>query len=260
MKNLILAKVFMINNKKYAVPALDKGFDILELLVMTERPLNKLEIAQALERTPNELYRVLIGLEARGYLIRDDAGKYRVSLKLYNLSRRIDPLDKIRQCAIPHMEDLAVTIGHSCHLSMLYQSQTMVIVNARSHEPLSLNIAEGAIFPTTQSISGWVLLANSNDEVRHMILERDAESQHTIPDDLSQQLSRIQQQGWHQGQVHQASGVLDISALIGQKEGLVIAALGVSILQGMEHSPWTKEAICDELISKAQLITHQLGC
>ena len=55
----------------YSVPALDKAFDVLELLAESARPLSQTEIAEATGRTVSTLFRVLATLEARGWLLRD---------------------------------------------------------------------------------------------------------------------------------------------------------------------------------------------
>lgn len=254
----------MTTPKKYAVPALDKGLDILEYLVSQEVPRSQTEIAQGLGRGANEIYRVLVGLEARGYLVRDElSGRYRLSLKLYNLSRSISPIDQLRQVALPFMEDLAVKIGQSCHLCMLYQSKTMVLIHARSQIAVSINIAEGSLFPTLSTTSGRVLLANSNTEVRKMILERDSlfnNMDKSQQEALYNELEGIKQHGFHADKNVLSEGIDDFSALVGQPEGKVIAALGVSIIQNKHEQQMPAAEMNDLIIKTAQNISRQLGC
>ncbi|MDO6612307.1 IclR family transcriptional regulator [Shewanella sp. 1_MG-2023] len=249
---------------KYAVPALDKALDVLEYLTEQSVPKSQAEIAKGLKRSANEIYRILIGLEARGYLIRDEkSGCYRISLKLYNLSHSISPVDQMRQCALPHMEDLAVQIGLSCHLSMLYQSKVMVIVQARSHTPVSLNITEGSIFPTSTTASGKVLLANSNEEVRDMILKRDqgfiqlASHEQTA---FINELANIQKLSYIAGKSELTEGVYDFSTLIGKPLGSVVAALSVSSLNTQLGAKYSTEKIKHLVMNTAAQITKQLGC
>ncbi|WP_158971161.1 IclR family transcriptional regulator [Paraglaciecola sp. L3A3] len=253
---------------KYAVPALDKALDVLEYLVEQEIAKSQTEIAQALGRGTNEIYRVLVNLEGRGYLVRDPlSGHYRASLKMYNLSRRISPIDQLRQCALPHMEDLAVKIGHSCYLTMLYQSQTMVVVQARSQVPISVNITEGSLFSTLSTTSGKVLLANSNDEVREMILQRSDRYQ-TFDDEkkrlLNEELAVTREKGSLISKNFFIEGVSDYAVLVGQTDGKVIACLVVSTLsmhtvdEGETDKP--RIDIIQEVAKTAEKITQQLGC
>ncbi|MEP1445169.1 MAG: IclR family transcriptional regulator C-terminal domain-containing protein [Paraglaciecola sp.] len=253
-----------ISKNKYAVPALDKALDVLEYLVEQELPKSQTEIAFALGRGANEIYRVLINLESRGYLVRDVvSGHYRASLKIYNLSRRISPIDQLRQCALPHMEDLAVTIGHSCHLTMLYQSQTMVIVQARSQAPMTVNITEGSLFPTLSTISGKVLLANSNTEVREMILQRSEGYLAYSAEDktkLVSELDDIRKQGMLIADNPFIEGVTDHGILVGSADGRIIACLVVSKLGMKQQKQGSDCNITHQMLKTAQNISLQLGC
>lgn len=249
---------------KYAVPALDKALDVLEYLVEQELPKSQTEIALALGRSANEIYRVLINLETRGYLVRDPvSGHYRASLKMYNLSRRISPIDQLRQSALPHMEDLAVKIGQSCHLTMLYQSQTMVIVQARSQVPMSVNITEGALFPTLLTTSGKVLLANSNPEVRDMILQR-SEGYESLSDQdkslLISDMQTIREQGHLIADNPFIEGVSDLAVLVGSAESKLIACLVINRLRMKNIVEKNESNIIQELLQTANKITLQLGC
>ena len=47
------------NKKNYSAPALEKGLDIIELLSDTKSGLSQAEIAKKLNRTVNEIYRML---------------------------------------------------------------------------------------------------------------------------------------------------------------------------------------------------------
>ena len=52
---------------EYRAPALEKGLDILELLAQQEDPLNKKQISESLNRSVNEIFRMLTVLEERQY-------------------------------------------------------------------------------------------------------------------------------------------------------------------------------------------------
>ena len=57
--------------QSYAVPALEKALDVLELLSNAQKALGLNEIAEALNRSRPELFRVMVCLHNRGYLLRD---------------------------------------------------------------------------------------------------------------------------------------------------------------------------------------------
>jgi DNA-binding IclR family transcriptional regulator len=53
---------------RYAAPALEKGLDILELLSLRDEGLSQRQLADALQRSVGEIYRMLACLVERGYV------------------------------------------------------------------------------------------------------------------------------------------------------------------------------------------------
>lgn len=252
------------DKSKYSVPALDKGLDILEYLSEQELPLTQAEIAHGVGRGANEIYRVLVGLEARGYLIRDEqSGRYRISLKLYTLTRSISPLDHLRQCALPHMEDLAVQVGQSCHLSVLYEGHIMVIIQARSQVPVSISISEGSLFPSLSTTSGRLLLANLSDSSLEVVLGRDevfGRLSKAKKENFYDELKTIRTQGFYNSPSEFTEGVCDFAALIGSYNGKVNAALAVSSLHTSMSKKISETKLQGYVCDTAKKITEQLGC
>lgn len=257
-----IAKAQQEISKKYAVPALDKCFEIFQFLASSSHAYTQSEIAKGVGRSTNEIFRILVNLEMNGYLRRDaTSGKYRLSFKLYNLSRSISPLDELRQQSIPLMDDLAHQTGLSCQLSILHQSQTMVLVHARSPGPVSLSVAEGAVFSTLESNAGKVLLAHSNDEVRRLIFERDL-TWHSMSDMERQTfintLNDIQMSSSYSGSTSYIPGVIEHVALVGKNKGKQIGALSLSKVESVDAKGFSEMDI-DALETTALNISTILG-
>ncbi|NVK25201.1 MAG: IclR family transcriptional regulator [Gammaproteobacteria bacterium] len=251
------------NKQKYSVPALDKAFEIFEYLAANPSPKTQSEIALGVKRNANQIYRILVNLEQSGFLLREpSSGRYHLSLRLYNLSRSISPIDQVRQCAMPLMDDLAAKTGLSCHLSMLHQSQSMVIVHANTQSSVSLNIAEGALFPILSSNSGKLLLANSNDEVQKLLLERTESYLHYSEAEkqaLEKELIQVQQQGYIKAPSMATLGVYNFTTLIGKPFGKVIASLTLSSLNNRLEGLIASDEIERLTLETAQQITEQLS-
>jgi DNA-binding Lrp family transcriptional regulator len=93
---------------RYSVPALDKGLDIVELLAGRPEGLSLKQIADALGRTPTEIFRMLNHLLHRTYVRRfEPGGIYRLSLKLFELAHRFPPTARLLEVAVPAMRQLA---------------------------------------------------------------------------------------------------------------------------------------------------------
>src|SRR6218665_2210676 len=92
---------------KYRAPALDKGLDILELLASTEETLSQAEIAKSLDRSPNEIYRMLDRLVRRDYVRRTSGDRYELTLKLFELAHARPPLHRLGSHAAPGRRPLS---------------------------------------------------------------------------------------------------------------------------------------------------------
>ena len=85
----------------YAVPALEKGLDLLEALAAQPEPRSQTDLARALGRSPSEIFRMLACLERRGYIVKEEAsGRYRLTLRLYELAHTHTPVDQLLHAAV----------------------------------------------------------------------------------------------------------------------------------------------------------------
>ncbi len=248
-------------DNKYQAPALDKGLDILEYLSSQSIPLSQTEIATGINRTSNEIYRMLMSLESRGYILRDEiSGKYRLTLKLYHLSHRHSPVDELCKSAQHPLEELAHIIRQSCHLSILYLNQVMVVLHARSPEPIALSIEEGNLFPLPLTASGKVLLAFLPKQEREALLKANKiykDYKPTQREQFLRSLDQIKLNGFYMRTSDLAEGVIDISVPVGQTDSGIIACLTVSRLttlninKGVENKEILAAAMkCSKLIQK----------
>lgn len=226
--------------RKYSVPAIDKCFEIIEFLATSGEPATQSDIAKGINRTANEIFRILVNLTEQNYLTRDpQSGKYRLSFKMYNLSRSISPLDVLRQQALPLMENLAVKTQLSCQLFVLYQSKTMVLVHARSPNSVSLNYAEGSCFSSLYSNPGNLLIAHSKPDVREMLLANESSNEISSSKENKIFLSSIESAPslcslWQPSQ--HVEGVYELMSLVGNHEGKQIGVLMLSQLGNLRKN------------------------
>lgn len=249
--------------RRYSAPALEKGFDIVEYLSSTSTPKSQSEIAKALERSPNEIYRLLVVLESRGYLVRDeDSGKYYLSLKLFTISHAHSPVEKLRQGARLPMLELADSIGQSCHLSVPYGDHLLVVNQTRGPTPVSLSISRGTLFPLVSTVSGQVLLAHLKRDQVERILEREpgfasrSRGQKMV---FYSTLDTIRKQGYHRDSSELTAGVTDMAVFVGQPETEIVAALAVSSLTTVLGTAYEEVDIIRALIKAANSINRRIG-
>jgi DNA-binding IclR family transcriptional regulator len=150
----------------YSVPALEKAFDVLEVLAESTRPLSQTEIAEATGRTVSQLFRVLTALEGRGWLLRDpDSGLYSFSMAAFDLAHRQPALRGLLDASLPSMRSLSEQVRQSCNLSVLDAGAVRVIAQVESPADFGCRVRVGAVFEVDATATGTVLSGAHGDGV-----------------------------------------------------------------------------------------------
>ena len=143
---------------EYAVPALDKALDVLELLADQSGGLSQAGIATAVGRSVNQIFRVLQRLERRGWIYRDrHSGLYLISTRMLDLAHRHPPLRGLVELALGPMRELAATARQSCNLSVLDADRVRVIAQVESPADFGFRVRVGADFPIDSTAAGITL-------------------------------------------------------------------------------------------------------
>jgi len=150
----------------YQAPALTKGLQVLEFLSGQTEPHAVSELARALGKSRNEIYRMVIVLERLGYLARTDSDRFVVTRKLFDVAMRAPPQRNLLAKALPEMERLTEKAFQSCHLTVASGSDMVVVARIESPDVLGFSVRVGYRRPLNQSASGRVLFAFQNEAGR----------------------------------------------------------------------------------------------
>ncbi len=219
---------------KYAVPALEKGLDIVEYLAEQAVPMTQAQLARALNRQPGELFRMLACLEGRGYVRRDQTnGGYALSLKLFQLSRMHSPYETLVAAARPLMRALANEVRESCHLTVLHEDQVLVLAQEESPNPFRLSVEVGSAHAPLRTNSGRLLLAALVPERLEATLGRLPEWQAMDAEaraDKRRRIEQVRRAGHARAIGERFLGGADIGVLVGRPGGALNAALTIATL------------------------------
>ncbi|HEX4149501.1 MAG TPA: IclR family transcriptional regulator [Pirellulales bacterium] len=211
----------------YRVPALEKGLDVLELVAGSAEPLTLTAMAQRLGRTKQELFRVVVRLADRGYLLRDQSGSYRLSAKLFELGSRQASIHALVERAMPHMQRLALEIGESCHLNIVVQNRMLVVARADSDADIALAVRVGAGFRLHERNTGQVALAYLPPERRDRYWHDNGQSPQRIKR-WERELAAVRRRGYLHAESPITRGVRDCAVAILAGSGQLLAVLCVS--------------------------------
>jgi len=228
---------------RYRAPALEKGLDILELLVSEPDPLTVSVIAQKLSRSTGELFRMIQVLDRRGFVEQaPESGGYRLSGRLFSLGMVQPAVKTLIEIALPHMRQLSLDIGQSCHLALHSVGQIVVVARMESSELIGFSVRIGYRRPLTHTLSGTLLYAFQPE------VNRRRWEEHLRPKPGKEELAefrakadRIRKKGHGQQPSEFVPGVTDISAPI-LRNNIAAAALTVPFLDSTSPVRSLKES------------------
>ena len=217
----------------YRAPALDKGLDIVELLSATGDGLAQAEIAKALGRSANEIFRMLDRLVRRGYVHRV-GDRYALTLKLFALAHQHAPTRRLVSVATPVLRDLSRRTQQSCHLALYDRGHVIVVAQNESPTYYGLSIQVGARIGMFNTGSGHVLLAFATDGERELMMrEHECVPGESMSDGLAERLIAVRRRGYEQMESMQIHGVVNLSAPVVGPNGHAIAVLTLPYMTPM---------------------------
>lgn len=182
-------------------------------------------------------HRLVADLVASGLLERDEAGRARVGMRLWELATRGSLALGLRQAARPAMERVQSRIRQHTQLGVL-DGGHVLFLERLSHPEAGANIARIAgRLPLHASSSGLVLLAAARPEVTEQILaaplEGLAPETITDPGALRRKLAEVRRLGYANapGSIEAVSTGIAVPV---RDRGAVVAALGVVLPRGDE--------------------------
>ena len=151
---------------------LARGLSLVEAFGPADLWLGNAELARRTGLSKPTVSRLTSTLIELGYLIRDDAGKFRPGVRLLALAYPVLRGFAIRQIARPLMMDVAREIRGAVSLGTIDRLSVIYIETARSTDPHPLSPDVGNNAPLIQSAIGRALLAQLDETRRKKVLER----------------------------------------------------------------------------------------
>lgn len=225
---------------KYKAPALEKGLDILEVLADNETGLSQTEIANALGRTPNEIYRMLTTLVRRSYIIRSEGGdRYKLGLKMFALAHQHPPINRLLETARHMLCKAALETKQSCHIALEADGNILVIAAAEAPGPWRVSLRPGATVSLWNTSLGRTIAAFQKRDVRELLHKkyrpgRDEEIMSF--DEYDRILNDVRELGHSRLKSVHLHGLTNLGFPIRGPYGNAIGAIGCLYMERIDHS------------------------
>ena len=223
---------------RYAAPALEKGLDILEALADSVSGYTLNELAQKVGRKVSEIFRMAVTLQRRGFVQVDENDRYTLTLRMFELAHRQQPLKSLVSAALPLLRELANRARQSCHLAMYQGGRVVVIAQVESPERWSFGLKVGVVMGLTDTSSGHVLLAfrDEIDRARmlraHIGVEGELEMD---PGELFAILQDVRERGYSAMPSKQTRGITNIAFPVMGAADHVIASINVPYIERIDQ-------------------------
>jgi DNA-binding IclR family transcriptional regulator len=247
------------SNPTYSAPALEKGLDILELLSEQEVGLTQSELARALGRSVGEIFRMLMVLQARGYVAQDPmSDRYALTTYIFEIAHRIPTIGRLTASAAPLMRDVTNKTNQSVHLAILSDDAILVVGQTNPPGNNVLSVRLGAKIDLWRASSGRVILAyRGEDEVAQLLRKVPLPNDYTA-EKIREELAQIRSSGFEVRDSFVVKGVVNIAVPIIDHSGRAAAALTMPHIERFAEEI-TFDQCKEALIKTASLLSKNLG-
>jgi DNA-binding IclR family transcriptional regulator len=245
----------------YSVPALEKGFDIVELLVATPDGLTSTEIAQRLGRSLSEIFRSVVVMERRGWLQKSaETDRYSVSYNVLERAFRGSPAQSLGMLAAPVMFRLALATEQSCHMAVISGTNIFLMLQQAFLGHSGFFVRLGDQCDIVRSCSSHVLLAFSDEATRERLLAVAGKTPAAELKQLRQRLKLVAARGYESKPSARHVGIHDVSYPIFGFDGGILAALTIPFLKVIDGTQKVDLEQAEKLLAAAALeISRDLG-
>ncbi len=225
---------------RYSAPALEKGLDILEALSASAQGYTLNQLSQVLQRNVNEIFRMVVTLQHRGYIQTDENDRYSLTLKMFALAHRQPPIKSLVGAALPLLQELAERTRQSAHLAIFQNGRVVVVAQVDSPERWSFGLKVGVVMGLTDTSSGHVLLAYQDEVTRTRMLSNHIHVEGELdmdPGQLFSLLETVRQTGYAMMPSIQIQGVTNIARPVWGLGQRVVAAINIPHIARIDGTP-----------------------
>ncbi|MBW4085108.1 IclR family transcriptional regulator C-terminal domain-containing protein [Paenibacillus sp. S150] len=217
-----------MEDRKLTVRAVERALDIL-LCFTQESDLSLTEISSKISLHKSTVHRLLTTLEEKGFLLRNEATeKYRLGIRIWELSTHLPTLDEPAALLLPAMERLRDRLGETVSLYLRDDLERVRIQAVQSRQAIRRVAQIGARLPLSVGASSKVLAAYAPHEVQARLLADPNWPEAVDRSTYLEQLQDITRRGYATSFEEREPGAAAVAVPIVGRSGKVVAALSLS--------------------------------
>lgn len=223
-------------DERYIVPALERGLLILGQFSRERRQIGAPELAQRLQLPRSTVFRLLITLEAMGFVEKTENGReYKLGLGVLRLGFEYLASLDLTELGTPLINRLSEQVGHAANLVVRDGRSIVYVAKAASASTHFIGaVSVGTRLPAHATVLGHVLLgglglAQLKQLYPETALERFSAHTPTDVNELYQSAMQIREQGYVAGEGVYEAHISTVAAPVFNHTGQIVAAMGVTL-------------------------------
>ena len=244
------------------VPALDKMFQILDLITASPQPLTAAQIAKELELPRSSTHNILQSLLTKHVIYKDADSRFHLGSYLLYWAGRYEQQQGIIQLFKDLIVQYPTLLQHTVTLSKLDLGEVVFLACHEAPAPLGFTFRAGVRVPAVFSATGKAMLSTLSIPAIKSLYNGDF-PQPITPNgvnnftDLSTELNTIQNSRISLDDGQLRDGMYCLGTYIRNASGNAIAGMAVSFLQSEYDSK--RAEVSANLIKLAEQIEQRLG-
>lgn len=247
----------------YSAPIIKKTFEVLRLIVGSNRSLGVTEIAKALSLSKSTVFGILKALQDTGFVTKSKTTKkYAIGQELFKLSKMVLQGDVVTMIARPFLEKLVELVDESVFLCAREENVVRVLDTIETNKKLKISSPIGTKFPITSAVFCKVFLSPMDDkDIRNFLKEQGlpkyTENSITDIDRFLTEIAKVRERGYSIDLEEYLVGTRGIATLIHSK-GYPLTSIGILGFTGSMNED-KMNGMVKHLMNTAREISERLS-
>lgn len=242
------------------IQVIERMMSLLDALAVSSEPASLKQLSLATDLHPSTAHRILAAMNAARFVERQDAGTYRLGIRLLELGAIVKSRINLREVALPFMQELHEQIGEAINLGARHDDEIVYLERTSSGRSLVRVVyLVGGRAPLHLTSLGKLFLAADGlpkvrDYAKRTGLPGKTPRSLTSLEALEKELDKVRRHGIAYDDEEAELGLKCVAAPIYDDEGTIVAALSVSAPADRHDPEWAAQ-----VRKTADAVSHALG-
>lgn len=247
----------------YSAPVIKKTFEVMSLVVDSNKPLGVTEIARNLSLSKSTVFGILKALQDMGFIVKSKSTKrYTIGQELFRLSKKVLQGGELTSIARPFLERLMEIVDETVFLCVREESVVKVLDTIETRKKLKISSPIGTRLPITASVFCKAFLSPmGDDEIRDFLkvrgLPKYTVNSITDIDRFIEEVEKTRKQGYSLDLEEYLMGVRAIATLV-YSNNFPVAAICILGFTGSMTAEGMPE-MARQLQDTARLISERIS-